>query len=252
MLYNSTEFVIFFAAICLILYLVPHKARNLYLLIVSYIFCAMYSPVFVPFLAVMALFSYIAGRAIERSRKTWAFALVLIVLFAPLAFLKYYAFFASLLTEGLGAMHIRVSIPALTLVQPVGLSFYSFMAGGYLIDVWKGKISAERNILRYALFLSFFPTQSAGPIERADLFLPQLEKKRPFSWDGVQTGPLGLHREVRHRGQHQADGRCGLFGLRVFLLRHPGPYGASVHDGDLLRLRGLLQPGAWGGQGHGF
>lgn len=190
MLYNSTEFVIFFAAICLILYLVPHKARNLYLLIVSYIFCAMYSPVFVPFLAVMTLFSYIAGRAIERSRKTWAFALVLIVLFAPLAFLKYYAFFASLLTEGLGAMHIRVSIPALTLVQPVGLSFYSFMAGGYLIDVWKGKISAERNILRYALFLSFFPTQSAGPIERADLFLPQLEKKRPFSWDGVQTGLL--------------------------------------------------------------
>ena len=163
MLFNTTEFVLLFAGICLIYYLIPDRIRVPYLLIVSYLFYALWNPIYLPFLLGMTIFAYVCGRIIEKDSRTWTYALVLIVLFSPLVFLKYYNFLTSLAARLLRAAGAGVSAPKLDLILPIGLSFYSFMAGGYLIDVRKGKIRAERNFLHFALFLSFFPQQCAGP-----------------------------------------------------------------------------------------
>lgn len=188
MLFNTTQFVFLFAAICLLYYIIPDRIRTFYLLVVSYVFYAMWNPLHVPFLFAMTLFTYLAGRIIEKKHNKGGFAFILVVLFAPLAVLKYYNFFAQGFGSLLGLLHIHATIPQLDVVTPIGLSFYSFMAGGYLIDVWKGKIKSERSLLSVMLFLSFFPAQVAGPISRAGSLIPQFSEKHRFNWDGVMTG----------------------------------------------------------------
>jgi D-alanyl-lipoteichoic acid acyltransferase DltB (MBOAT superfamily) len=113
---------------------------------------------------------------------------VLLVNFGLLFIFKYANFAASIINGLMTAMHIKMHVPFLDLLLPVGISFYIFQAVGYIIDIYKGKIKAEKNFFTYALFLSFFPQLVAGPIERAKNLLPQFHVKHHFNFENITKG----------------------------------------------------------------
>lgn len=119
---------------------------------------------------------------------------------AILGFFKYYNFFADSLTSALGGLGVPAGVLHLNIVLPVGISFYTFRTMSYGIDVWRGKLAAEPDFPRYALFLSFFPSLLAGPIDRAGYLLPQLAQDRRLSFQQTSRGLflilLGLFKKV--------------------------------------------------------
>jgi D-alanyl-lipoteichoic acid acyltransferase DltB (MBOAT superfamily) len=112
----------------------------------------------------------------------------LIICFGILFVFKYENFVTSSINDLFTALHIRMQIPFLKVLLPVGISFYTFQAAGYVVDVYKRNIEPEKNFLTYALFVSFFPQLVAGPIERARNLLPQLHSVHKFSTDNVTQG----------------------------------------------------------------
>lgn len=106
----------------------------------------------------------------------------------PLVFYKYLNFISSFIVDICGLAHIQLSLPKFELLLPIGISFYTFQAIGYIVDVSKGKIQSEKNPLDLALFLGFFPQISAGPIGRAPLLLPQIKEERKPDYDNVVVG----------------------------------------------------------------
>ena len=105
-----------------------------------------------------------------------------------LFFFKYYNFFADTINILYTKLHIHTQIPAFNVLLPVGISFYTFQALGYSIDVYRGTVKAERNIITYALFVTFFPQLVAGPIERTEHLLPQFKVNHDFDYDRVTKG----------------------------------------------------------------
>ena len=178
MQFVSFEFLIFFPIVCLLYYLIPQKFRYIWLLIASYVFYMSINPGYALLLAFSTLTTY--GCALGMSlasgnggKKAYLIA-CLVVNIGLLCFFKY----ASLLS--------------FNIVLPVGMSFYIFQALGYLIDVYKGKIDAEKNIARYALFVSFFPQIMSGPIERAGNMLPQFKESKNFDYENMRSGLLQM------------------------------------------------------------
>ena len=110
-------------------------------------------------------------------RLIWMFVLLGLL---PLLFFKYYNFLNESISEGLAAVGLQFTLPGLNWAIPIGISFYTFQAVGYVLDVYYGRISAERNFLNYALFISFFPSILSGPINKASLVLPQIKNLRTY------------------------------------------------------------------------
>ena len=123
----------------------------------------------------------------KRKRLAWCFALLGLL---PLLVFKYYNFINDSVTAGLASIGLQFSLPGLNWAIPVGISFFSFQAVGYMLDVYHGRVKAERNIVDYILFVSFFPQVFSGPISKADELLPQIKKERRFDY---QQGVQGLH-----------------------------------------------------------
>ncbi|HEX2456549.1 MAG TPA: MBOAT family O-acyltransferase, partial [Vicinamibacterales bacterium] len=123
----------------------------------------------------------------HRRRFFW---LSIMLNFGMLGFFKYFNFFVENVHGALAAMGIAVSQPALRIVLPVGISFYTFQAMSYTIDVYRGELRARRSLLDVAVFISFFPHLVAGPIQRASFLLPQVESPRRFSIEKVRSGLL--------------------------------------------------------------
>ena len=117
-------------------------------------------------------------------------ALCLILNLGILFFFKYFGFFTQNINSLFAAAGISLTIPAFDIILPVGISFYTFQALGYSIDVYRGTINAEKNFFKYALFVSFFPQLVAGPIERSKNLLGQLDKPRPFCYENMKNGLL--------------------------------------------------------------
>lgn len=115
-----------------------------------------------------------------------SFAINLGILF----FFKYFLFSAGLFTRIVGLFGIQVNVPAFDIILPVGISFYTFQALSYTMDVYRGEIYAEKNILKYALFVSFFPQLVAGPIERSKNLLKQLSTQHKFNYENFTNGIL--------------------------------------------------------------
>ena len=132
--------------------------------------------------------SYLIERLKDKRKLVLIIALVLILL--VLIYYKYLNFILSLAVQILSVFHIRLSVPHFDIILPVGISFFTFQAAGYLIDVYRGEIKAERNFLRYALFVSFFPQLVAGPIERSRNLLGQFEETYSFDFDRAKNGFL--------------------------------------------------------------
>ena len=210
MLFNSVDFALFFLIVLGLYWALPHRWQNVMLLAASYFFYGWWDWRFLSLILFTTGINYTAGLMIgpgdERltetdagRRKLWLWVAVVGSL-APLAVFKYYGFFADSLTDLLEALHIHVSRPTLSLILPIGISFYTFQAMSYTIDVYRRHIQPTRRPLEFALFVSFFPQLVAGPIERASNLLPQILGRRVFStpqfYEGLRLIFWGLFKKV--------------------------------------------------------
>ncbi len=176
----------------------------MFLLIASYFFYACWDYRFLFLLMFSTALDYYTGIAMHeasnvRTKKRW-FWISIIVNLGFLAVFKYYNFFAVSFKEAFAAMGVEVSVWTLKIILPVGISFYTFHGLSYVIDIYKGRIKPERNIITYSLFVSFFPLLVAGPIERATHLLPQLKTNRTFDYtkavDGLRQMLWGFFKKI--------------------------------------------------------
>lgn len=194
MLFNSSQFVAFFA-IVYVLYLLFRrsvKAQNVLLLVASYVFYGSWNWRFLSLIAISTLIDYTVGLRLERATEPRARKLLLaisvIANLSILGFFKYFNFFAESAVDLLHLLGMQASYTTLHIVLPVGISFYTFQTMSYTIDVYRGELKPTRNLLDFALFVSFFPQLVAGPIERAVNLLPQVQKARSIRFEQVQAG----------------------------------------------------------------
>lgn len=193
MLFTSFAFLLFFPTVCVLYYLIPYCYRWVFLLLTSYYFYINWQPVYTLLLVATTGITYVCAQGIAREgvsgkAKKQLLALGCVV---PLAFLfifKYYNFLNGTVFAALDSVGLRWPLPELKLLLPIGISFYTFMAVGYLIDVYRGVVKAERNFGLYALFIAFFPQVTSGPIGRATALLPQLKKPEHLCHYNVMEG----------------------------------------------------------------
>lgn len=121
----------------------------------------------------------------KRKKLVCIFALIALL---PLLVFKYYNFLNSSISDGLAAVGLQLSLPGLNWVVPVGISFFTFQAVGYMLDVYHGRIQKEKNIIDYILFVSFFPQVASGPISKASELLPQIKTAKGFNYAQAVSG----------------------------------------------------------------
>ena len=190
--FNSLEYLIFLPVTILLYFITPHKYRNYLLLALSYFFYMCWRPEYALLILTSTAVTYLCGRLIgsrPRHKKMWV-ALSLTINLAILFFFKYFNFAADIITAVLQKAGLAITAPSLDVLLPVGISFYTFQALGYTVDVYRGKLEPEKNFGIYALFVSFFPQLVAGPIERSTNLLPQFKEKHRFSWENIRLGML--------------------------------------------------------------
>lgn len=202
MLFNSIDFLIFFPIVLLVYYMIPDKIKYLWLLIASYYFYMCWNAKYALLILGSTVITYLSGLLIERvkhakitevakvRRKKLIVALSFISNLGILFYFKYIGFTFALLTKVLSYVHIQLNTPVFDIILPVGISFYTFQALSYTMDVYRDEIYAEKNFFRYALFVSFFPQLVAGPIERSKNLLKQLAVPKKFSFDHFREGIL--------------------------------------------------------------
>ncbi len=193
MLFNSVAFLLFFPIVCLLYYCIPSnriRERNIFLLLVSYYYYMNWEPVYAILLLACSGITYGAawgGHFFGNFRKTFlVFGVVLNLLI--LFFFKYFNFVADNVVLVLEYAGVRMYVPDFKILLPIGISFYIFKALGYMIDVYRGDVEPEKNFIRYALFVSFFPQLVAGPIERSYNLLPQFKEIHRFDYNAVMAG----------------------------------------------------------------
>ena len=192
MVFTSLHFLLFFPAVILLYYLIPARFRIFFLLIASYFFYLNLKPVFVLLLGGITLTTYFFTQWIddaptENSRRI-LFRGAIITSLIPLLFFKYFPFLNNELFKSLEFLGIRYSLPNISFFVPIGLSFYTFTALGYIIDVYHGEIKPEKNPGIVALFLSFFPLVTSGPIERANSMFTQFRNPPGFVYSKAVAG----------------------------------------------------------------
>lgn len=192
MAFNSLSFLIFFPIAVVGYYLIPEKLRNLWLLVLSYYFYMCWNASYALLILFSTVSTYLCAGLISKIKKPTgrklALGLNIGVNLSILFLFKYYEMFTQLLADVLDPLGV-VFVPAkLSLLLPVGISFYTFQALGYSIDVYRGTIQHEKSFLNYALFVSFFPQLVAGPIERSERLLPQFHEKHPYRYENVAQG----------------------------------------------------------------
>ena len=192
MIFHSLDFLVFFVGIVAFYWMLPHRGQNILLLVASYFFYGYVHPWFLILIAASTAIDYCAARGMEiwpqhRVRFLW---LSVISNFGMLGFFKYFNFFIENVSAVLASFGIMVNGPLLRVLLPVGISFYTFQAMSYTIDVYKGELRARRNFLDLAVFISFFPHLVAGPIQRASFLLPQVETPRRFVLEKAHSGFL--------------------------------------------------------------
>ena len=202
MLFNSGKYIVFLPIVVLLYFLLPVKAKKYWLLAASYYFYMCWNVKYVLLILASTLITYLSGLGLARvtagdgdparreKRKKLIVALSFVSNLDILFFFKYFNFALDLLQSILARLHIVLSVPTLDILLPVGISFYTFQALSYTMDVYRGKIDAERDFFTYALFVSFFPQLVAGPIERSGNLLGQLKVAHRFSFDNMREGLL--------------------------------------------------------------
>ena len=178
MSFDSVHFLIFLPIVLLVYYLIPQRVRALWLLVASYYFYMSWNPKYALLILLSTILTYITGILIESTNETFLrklyVALCIVINLSILFSFKYLNFFIDNINGVFNILGIDHSLKHMNWLLPVGISFYTFQAIGYIIDVYRGNIKVERNIVYYALFISFFPQLVAGPIERAGNILTQI------------------------------------------------------------------------------
>lgn len=192
LLFNSLSFAVFLPIVFGLYWLTPGKFRWAILLISSYIFYMCWNVKFIALVLFVTGISYGCALLLQKSekvsvRKLYLTATVLVCIGVLFVF-KYFNFFADSFVSMMQLFGLSVSPIALKLLLPVGISFYTFQALGYVIDVYRGKIQAQRHLGKYAAFVAFFPQLLAGPIARAEHLLPQICEPRSFCYDQATYG----------------------------------------------------------------
>lgn len=203
MLFNSFEFLLFFPIVTLLYFVLPHKWRWLHLLIASCIFYMALIPVYILILFFTIIIDYFAGIIIEKSegrKRKWFLIMSIVANVGVLAVFKYYNFFIENVNDLLHLANTGSSIPYLKIILPVGLSFHTFQAMSYTIEIYRGRYTAERHFGIYALYVMFYPQLVAGPIERPQNLLHQFREKHSYDadriYDGLRLMLWGLFKKV--------------------------------------------------------
>lgn len=215
--YISVTFLLFISLVVLLYYVLPRKFRWVWLLISSYAFYFFSSIPLSVFLVMSTVVTFFAGILLGRvndrqeaaltlkenppsgdeakrlraafQRKKRAIVVAAVVInFLVLGVFKYYNFFAGNINSLLGLLSIEASLPRLDLLMPLGISFYIFQSAGYVIDVYRGRHRPDRNLAKYALFVSFFPQLVQGPIGRYSDLAGQLTEPHRFSFENLRSG----------------------------------------------------------------
>lgn len=189
MLFNSFEYLIFLPLVVIFYNLFSVKFKNIFLLLASLIFYSFWNVKYTLLMIFSIFITYLTGIYIENNRNKAkkmkiAVFLCFIINLGILFVFKYFNFFADLINNFSGK-DLNISIDV---ILPVGISFYTFQALGYTIDVYRKDLCAEKNFIDYALFVSFFPQLVAGPIERSINLLPQIKNPRKFSYENLISG----------------------------------------------------------------
>jgi alginate O-acetyltransferase complex protein AlgI len=205
MLFCSQLFLVFFLAVFVLYWALPWPTVRIWLLLVaSYYFYASWNQWLALLIFATTLMDYgvaLGMNATARLGLRRALLVVsLIVNLGMLCYFKYANFFLQSLQEALTAVGATASLPMLQTILPIGISFYTFEAINYTVDVYRGRIKAERNLSHFLLFILFFPHLVAGPIVRAADFLPQIRRPKRWSWVRLQVGAqyflLGLFKKL--------------------------------------------------------
>lgn len=204
MLFNSLHFLVFFPVVVLIFLMIPQKFRTVWLLAASYYFYMSWNPKYAVLIAFSIVSTYLTGLLLDRvsenleerkgrRNKKLCVAVNFIINLGILFFFKYFDFALENVNRVLSALNVTILEKPFDVLLPVGISFYTFQALGYTVDVYRGNIRAEKNLINYALFVSFFPQLVAGPIERSDNLLIQIqtiEKKKLWNRNRIRDGLL--------------------------------------------------------------
>lgn len=204
MVFNSVQFLFFLPIVFLLYWLVfkPVKWQNVLIVVASYVFYGWWDWRFLGLIAFTSLCSYASGVMIEKHReKGKIFSAANIVLnLLILGFFKYFNFFTDSFAQAMNSLGWHCDAPTLNIVLPVGISFYTFQALSYSIDVYRKKLPASHSLIDVMAFISFFPQLVAGPIERATHLLPQFQHPRTFSQakatDGMRQMLWGLFKKM--------------------------------------------------------
>ena len=207
MLFNSLEFLIFLPIVFLLYWHVfkPLRWQNFFVVVASYVFYGWWNWRFLLLILFTSLCSFASGILLQRfdESKKWRKVISgtnIAINIAILGVVKYYDFFASQLVEAFSGLGIQLNLTSLNIILPVGISFYTFQALSYTVDIYRRKLEPTRDVIAFLAFISFFPQLVAGPIERATNLLPQFLKPRKFDYalavDGMRQILWGLFKKM--------------------------------------------------------
>lgn len=204
MLFNSIHFLLFFPIVTAIYFFLPQKYRWLWLLSASCFFYMFFKAVYILILFFTIVIDYLAGIYIEKAEskrsKKRLLLLSIVANVLVLGIFKYFNFLNDNLSGMLSWMGYHNDIPSLKILLPIGLSFHTFQAMSYTIEVYRGNQKAERKFGIYALYVMFFPQLVAGPIERPQNMMPQFYERHVFNpvdvSEGLKRILIGLYKKV--------------------------------------------------------
>ena len=190
MLFNSFDFVIFLPLVIVAYYLIPGRFRWMFLLAASYYFYMCWRVDYIVLIALSTMVDYWAGLRMsaqpdKKGRRKYLIASLVLNL-GLLFFFKYFNFFSYNTEVLMSNFNVFYDSTVFDLLLPVGISFYTFQTLSYTIDIYRGKIKAEKHLGYFALYVSYFPQLVAGPIERSDRLIPQLRKEAKVSRDDIR------------------------------------------------------------------
>ena len=239
MVFNSFVFAAFLPIVLLVYYRLSHRAQNAWLLAAGLLFYGWWDWRFLGLLGITTVLDFVSSNQIDRAidpkvRRRWLLASLtgnLVIL----GFFKYFNFFVDSAVGVLGALGVEAHAPALRILLPIGVSFYTFQEMAYTIDVYRRDLKPSRSLLNFALFVCYFPQLVAGPIQRARDLLPQIEQPRRVTGEQVRAGVqlifIGLFKKVvvadalapmadAHFNQPSAfSGASLLLGLYLFAIQ---------------------------------
>ena len=190
--FNSFEYAVFLPIVFCLYWLMPHRFRWAFLLLASYYFYMSWNPQYIVLILGTTAISYFAALLIEKCNtvrtKKMVLAGAVFICLGVLFCFKYFNFMSTSLVELCSFLAINLHPITLNVLLPVGISFYTFQTMGYVIDVYRGTVKAERHFGEYAAFISFFPQLVAGPIERTANLLPQIKTVKKFDYDEAAYG----------------------------------------------------------------